>query len=451
MNLSRNASKRPNDGVTIQEEIFPAAEKILSDIENVIKKDLELKSFEIIPIQDNENKSPVYHEEHSLGLASWCVQPLYCYAYGRLIDLKRSEYRRAETSTISRWLMGALLLNPDVSTFWNIRRELVRTGRLEGLRELQFTALVLYHKAKCFEAFAYRRWLLQHLLTGGKTSSEETRDLLSNEIQLAEISADRYANNYHAWSHREYVMTYTQKKMPEFYASLLKSEWISSGEWCSRHVSDHSGLAYRQFLLKRLLYEKTSPGTSSCDELEQRRELVERFITPHLTNEEIVSLNARDNEAWRFLNYLHSSKVVPRRSELDYDQVLVALSYWVEDCKNNENNILTYPGHEALWYHRRFLGHALICLENSYARNSPYEYFTIHQPIRESSSEVSDTQSDDEDTLRTGLLALAFRQDNERIIKIAKNSKNSVQVNFGEKFLKYIAEFSSDSMKLKES
>lgn len=405
------------------------------------------RSFEIIPIQDNENKSPVYHEEHSLGLASWCVQPLYCYAHSHLVDLKRSEYRRAEQSTISRWLMGALLLNPDVTSFWNMRRELVRTGRLEGLRELRFAALVLYHKAKCFEAFAYRRWLLQHLLVGGKTTSQETRELLRSEIELAGISADRYANNYHAWSHREHVMICAQKKLPEFYADLLKSEWVDSGKWCSRHVSDHSGLAYRQFLLNRLLYEKTPPG--SCDELQQRRGFVERLVTPHLSNEEIAALSSTNDGAWRFLNLLHGSKVDPGRPEIDYEQTLVALSYWAEDCKSNENDILAYPGHEALWYHRRFLGHALGCLESSWARDTSYEYFTTHRPSRESSpSQVS--ASGDKDAPGTGLLALAFHQDNERIFKISKNSKNSLQISLAEKFLKYIAEFYPQATKLEE-
>lgn len=42
MSVSRNVSKRSNDGITFEEEIFPAAEKILSEIENVMKKDLEL-------------------------------------------------------------------------------------------------------------------------------------------------------------------------------------------------------------------------------------------------------------------------------------------------------------------------------------------------------------------------------------------------------------------------
>ncbi|XP_076181906.1 protein prenyltransferase alpha subunit repeat-containing protein tempura isoform X2 [Ptiloglossa arizonensis] len=108
----------------MQDDIFPAAEKILSDIENVVKKNPSLKSFEIIPAEDNENKSPVFHQEDCLGLASWCVQPLYCYAYRRLFELRQNKHRREEPSTIARWLLGALLLNPDVTTFWNMRREL---------------------------------------------------------------------------------------------------------------------------------------------------------------------------------------------------------------------------------------------------------------------------------------------------------------------------------------
>ncbi|KOC69776.1 Protein prenyltransferase alpha subunit repeat-containing protein 1 [Habropoda laboriosa] len=202
----------------MQDDIFPAAEKILSDIENVLKKNPSLKSFEIIPAEDNENKSPVFHQEDSLGLASWCVQPLYCYAHRRLFELRQNKHRREEPSTVARWLLGALLLNPDVTTFWNMRRELVRSHKLDASEEFLFSRLVLYHKPKCFEAFAYRRWLLSYILNtkDGHYDPEPADSPLCTELDIATTCADRYASNYHAWSHRRHWAVLSTVNMFEF-------------------------------------------------------------------------------------------------------------------------------------------------------------------------------------------------------------------------------------------
>ncbi|XP_068081653.1 protein prenyltransferase alpha subunit repeat-containing protein 1 isoform X3 [Anabrus simplex] len=148
----------------MQDDPFPAAERILADIETVFKKDPELREFDIIPVTLNQNKSPVHHEEHCLGLESWCVRHVYCYAYHRLMDARQQKHRRTDPSAISRMLLGALLLNPDVQTFWNMRRELVEAGYLDASSELHFTVVVLSKKPKSAEVFTHRKWLLRTLL-----------------------------------------------------------------------------------------------------------------------------------------------------------------------------------------------------------------------------------------------------------------------------------------------
>ena len=134
----------------MQQEVFSAAEKIVFDIENIFKKDSNLCSFEILPIDNNENKSPVFHGENSLGLASWCIKPLYSYVYNQLFTLRQNKYHREDPTTISRWLLVALLLNPDVVTFWNMKKELVKNGRVDPMEELRFISVILQNKAKGF-------------------------------------------------------------------------------------------------------------------------------------------------------------------------------------------------------------------------------------------------------------------------------------------------------------
>ncbi|XP_063982386.1 protein prenyltransferase alpha subunit repeat-containing protein 1-B isoform X2 [Diachasmimorpha longicaudata] len=386
------------------------------------------QSFEIIPSPDSENRSPVYHDANSLGLASWCVQPLYTYAYTRLMELRLNKLRREDPSTVSRWLMGALLLNPDVSTFWNMRRELTKNGRLDPLEELRFTRAVLHHKAKCFEAFSYRRWLVQFTLIEQQHPNVDVESLLRTEMTVSGISADRYANNYHAWSHREHMISTYEALCPSSLGSLLVSEWEISGKWCSCHVSDHSGLSYRQFLLKRLLLLERQSTESRLavvpEELARHRDVILDYVKGAKDPKEML-LN--DGGSAEVLDVLHGCGR-GRRSGVDYNRVLMGLSYWVEDCKLNEELIEAFPGHEALWYHRRFLAFALrrICL--GYLKNSCYMADCFES--RDSISLKGD-ESDD----RKCLLEVAFE---ERNVEIVQRARKQCQGNVAEKFMKFL-------------
>lgn len=145
----------------------------------------------------NTNKSPVIHAEHNLGLQSWCVKYIYEYAH-RLILRYKTECGRptgangsansssgnsnsnttsnnnntttggsssllavlgAGNNSIVKYLNCAILINPDVATFWNLRRQLFARNRLDITKEFQFATVVLSKKPKSNEAFAYRRWL----------------------------------------------------------------------------------------------------------------------------------------------------------------------------------------------------------------------------------------------------------------------------------------------------
>ncbi|KAG7205074.1 hypothetical protein KM043_005452 [Ampulex compressa] len=436
--------------VTMQDDIFPAAEKILSDIENVVKKDSSLKSFEIVPAEDNENKSPVFHQEECLGLASWSVQPLYCYAYRRLLELRQNRHRREEPSTVARWLLGALLLNPDVTTFWNMRRELVRSHKLDPSQELSFARLVLYHKPKCFEAFAYRRWLLPYILD----AKEERQNVmpaespLCVEMEIAGTCADRYANNYHAWSHRRHVMTLRESR--GYAHPSLESEWKNSLVWCQRHVSDYSGLSYRQFLLRKYMFE-TRAGTSESlikqtdvDDTEERREELAAYVESSVGR-------GQSSELQRLFDALHA-KYKASSTEIERHAFFRALSYWAEECKINESTISMFNDHEALWYHRRFLIYLLLRLIASYRKYSCYK-----EESAVSLSEKKTTIDMDEDVLETSLtddpvaichnfLAEGFRNRSQKIIELA-SKRDQHEKMLVERFVKFLAgiEFTIES------
>jgi len=68
-------------------------------------------------------------------------------------------------------LTTALFLNPEVTTFWNMRRELIIDGYLKPKDELQFSSVVLKFKPKCSEIFNYRRWIFFNILKGRSKKS----------------------------------------------------------------------------------------------------------------------------------------------------------------------------------------------------------------------------------------------------------------------------------------
>ncbi|GAB0098986.1 protein prenyltransferase alpha subunit repeat-containing protein 1 [Sergentomyia squamirostris] len=231
-------------------------ERIINEIETVFSRDPSLSTFEIIPMPSNQNKSPVIHVEHNLGLESWCIKHVYDHCHRVILDSRLSHaHKHSHHGASVKYLNVAILINPDVAMFWNMRRHLVRQCKLKTDGEFHFSALVLSKKPKSSEAFAYRRWLYSF-------ESRESIDL-AFEISLCERCADRNASNYHAWSHRLWVL----EQEPRF----LHFEIYLTEKFIRRHISDYSAYHHRVVVLRRLLQvgemesEENSDYASLCD------------------------------------------------------------------------------------------------------------------------------------------------------------------------------------------
>jgi protein prenyltransferase alpha subunit repeat containing protein 1 len=127
-------------------------------------------------------------------------------------------------------------------------KELVMKERLTPEAELHFTAVVLTRKAKCAEALNQRKWVVNRVLTNQGVVIE---DVLRRELVVAEAAAARYPNNYHAWNHRMWALNLMAAKCTDE-KLILAQEWQSSSNWVASHVSDHSGMQYRQYLMDRI-------------------------------------------------------------------------------------------------------------------------------------------------------------------------------------------------------
>ncbi|KAB0802498.1 hypothetical protein PPYR_04684 [Photinus pyralis] len=330
-------------------------EKILIDIKNLIRSDPNLKDFCIVPINENKNKSPVLYEEHNLGLELWCVKYVYAYLYKQLFKLRRllSKNRliQQKSEEIDKYLISALLIHPEVATFWNMRRELVEYGVINLDIELLLTKLVLSNKSKSNEAFAYRKWIVSKLMKGiYKHDVVSTLALLNQEFTVTEMAAQNSPNNYHAWNHRMWCLQSAFVKHDfadtPMYLNLVFEQLDFSIRWIQSHISEHAGFHYRQYLLKCVL--------NSCCSVSERTGKIRCLL------ETFAHIKACDDEGF-VQQLLGRSSTCVNRSMVNFILLLLEDLFYFMDQLNE-----LFPGHEAVWYHRRFLIFHILQIAHEY-------------------------------------------------------------------------------------
>uniref|UniRef100_A0A1Q3F160 Protein prenyltransferase n=1 Tax=Culex tarsalis TaxID=7177 RepID=A0A1Q3F160_CULTA len=316
----------------------------------------------------NTNKSPVIHVEHNLGLQSWCVKYIYEYAHRLILRYKvecsrpagsangsanSSSSINSSSSTTSnstpgggggssllaafgvgnnsivKYLNCAILINPDVATFWNLRRQLFARNRLDITKEFQFSTVVLSKKPKSNEAFAYRRWLYLF-------QSYDAIDW-SFEISLCEKCADKSTTNYHAWCHRQWAIM----KAPH----LLKFEIFKTEKFIRKHIHDYSCYNHRQFVLAKM-YE-----TGYYDEDDGRNfEELSRYVGQLLSD---VASNVDNVD--ELLRWLAPSVLRESMNEIRLHSFLFCLNLAAYDLRLCEELRSLYGESHAFENHRRFM------------------------------------------------------------------------------------------------
>lgn len=334
-----------------------------------------------------------------------------------------------------------------------MRRELVRSHRLDAYEELFLIRVVLYHKPKCFEAFSYRRWLLSRIIDIEKSNCrsydpESANSPLCAELELIETCANRYANNYHAWSHRRYLQTLRESR--NLLHPTLNSEWKSTLAWCKMHVSDHSAHSYRQYLLGKCVWETIPsiiPKKISWNSCVDPTTSYSTYPEEHLfTYIDSGVVSGRQKMLLRKCRDVVSNKTKLNRNLLRC--YLRALSYWAEECDINEQLISMYDCHEVLWCHRKFLASLLAHLVVLFAKYSRYkeeEYLDARNHdrslmifTRERYQHEQNILQNNESVIEAHMLLLdAFRAGNFRITKLAAE-RNVHEKVFVQRFLKIL-------------
>ncbi|NXL79458.1 PTAR1 protein, partial [Leptocoma aspasia] len=277
------------------------------------------------------NRSPIVLVENKLGVESWCVKFLLPYVHNKLL-LYRQRKQWLSKDELIDITCTLLLLNPDFTTAWNVRKELILSGTLNPLKDLHLGKLALTKFPKSPETWIHRRWVLQQLIQEkslpslatkgnlGAAPVERIHRLVQEEMNVCSEAAGRYPSNYNAWSHRIWVLQHLAKLT----VKVLLDELSSTKYWVSMHVSDHSGFHYRQFLLNSLIRRTVTDNNI--------------LVQNQMLNEQNPSLQKEEESAGTEAACAEEQSVdLPRH--LDEEMEL---------CSELIDN---YPGHETLWCH----------------------------------------------------------------------------------------------------
>ncbi|NXQ76301.1 PTAR1 protein, partial [Quiscalus mexicanus] len=277
------------------------------------------------------NRSPIVLVENKLGVESWCVKFLLPYVHTKLL-LYRQRKQWLNKDELIDITCTLLLLNPDFTTAWNVRKELILSGTLNPLKDLHLGKLALTKFPKSPETWIHRRWVLQQLIQENSLPSHATKGnlgaapverihrLVQEEMNVCSEAAGRYPSNYNAWSHRIWVLQHLAKLT----VKVLLDELSSTKYWVSMHVSDHSGFHYRQFLLNSLI----------------RRMVTDKniLVQKQVVNEQNPSLQKEEESAG-------TEAACAEEQSVDLPG---CLDEEMELCSELIDN---YPGHETLWCH----------------------------------------------------------------------------------------------------
>ncbi|NXF70951.1 PTAR1 protein, partial [Sclerurus mexicanus] len=309
------------------EEVAVLVQRVVKDIRNAFQRNPHIDEIGLIPCPEARyNRSPIVLVENKLGVESWCVKFLLPYVHNKLL-LYRQRKQWLNKDDLVDITCTLLLLNPDFTTAWNVRKELILSGTLNPLKDLHLGKLALTKFPKSPETWIHRRWVLQQLIQENSLPSLATKGnlgaapverihrLVQEEMNVCSEAAGRYPSNYNAWSHRIWVLQHLAKLT----VKVLLDELSSTKYWVSMHVSDHSGFHYRQFLLNSLI------GRTVTD-------------SKVLVNEQSPNFQKEEESAGTEAACAEEQSIdLPRRLE--------------EEMQLCTELIDNYPGHETLWCH----------------------------------------------------------------------------------------------------
>ncbi|KAI9197046.1 uncharacterized protein BJ171DRAFT_241434 [Polychytrium aggregatum] len=193
-----------------------------------------------IPSDDNPNY-PFVLIDDNLGISTDSISLLFEVA-SAIFQSSRKLFRQ-QSQSIRELCQSSkilVLLNPEIYSVWNARKDLLSSGLLQLQPELELLTLVFSKFPKSTQGWNHRHWIMRRLKSS--LTDQEFHRHCQCELDVCDRASERHKTNYHAWTHR--------RKIVDMCPALIPQDLILSKRWCQSHLSDYSGWHHRQSLLR---------------------------------------------------------------------------------------------------------------------------------------------------------------------------------------------------------
>ncbi|KAF9403509.1 Protein prenyltransferase alpha subunit repeat-containing protein 1 [Mortierella sp. AD011] len=317
-----------------------------------------------------------------LGIPIFCWVPLLDASYAVLKDAcKISRPHPASEAT------------PDLSKWWT------DPERCRKVKESTLCLMILCPDS--FTAMNARKWLLSHMFKDHETVPLDPA-VVEEHLKACHMAAERYPKCYYAWSMRHWLIEHLGR---HWWAASLESRCDTMtdrvrlqplmGEFkrmrthMERNISDHSTLQHFQQCMiqlsgKWIIQRKDDfvREEQQSMELNGPKETVLQWTRPELAarrkrlDDWYIS---HETQVMGTSNFVYKSAIksaVPtsitedEKSDIDIDAEETTwasfpwvVKLWISELRRARSLIETYPGHESLWYHLRFIHYGLRWLD----------------------------------------------------------------------------------------
>lgn len=250
-----------------------------------------------------QHQKPIILQGHKLGLAFWCLAQLYQSSF----QLFQQAIEQNNWEQIMKCSRALLIINGDCFSAWNTRRKvLLLSTTIKMIEdEFKFTSMIATKHPKSSELWFHRRWLLHQLVKLNNNNNVLlSGEMVKKEMQFCTRMSVLYPRNYYAWTYRKIAMEQfvcqqqqQQQQQQQLMKQVLEEELHEMNQFMRKNISDYSCMHFIQYLLQQLLL--------------------------------LLFKQSNSNNSGKYL--------------------LIHQLFW------NQIFLYYYPGHEALWCHRRWL------------------------------------------------------------------------------------------------
>ncbi|XP_071492771.1 protein prenyltransferase alpha subunit repeat-containing protein 1-like [Diadema antillarum] len=305
--------------------------RILSDLSSALRRDPNIDEFDFIYCPEPVvNKSPVVLENHKLGLATWSIKILFNYVYTNL--MKQTGLVK-DLKSIHEFSQAALLLNPECYAIWNMRKGLVLKNFIKAENELRYATLIQTKHPKSPETFIQRRWLLQQLFP----SVQSSPSLAAQNCPNSSLSRNSNAHNAvqlngnsSVKAHPTLPMAAKEVELTDRHRQTIQHEMEACRAAADRYPSNYNAWSHRIWVLQRI-------AGLDVAVLEQELESTKTWVSQHIS----------DHSGFSYRHFLLRAL---SEGALQQDRVVALVK---AELLFTSALIQSFPGHEAIWYHRR--------------------------------------------------------------------------------------------------